>query len=57
MNERKYMQRLRNETSRVRKCERQTETEESKLNCEDDRIQETLENAKNRNVTIKGKGK
>lgn len=43
---------LRIEKWDLRKCQR-TETEESKLNCEDDRLQETRENTRNRKVAIK----
>jgi hypothetical protein len=45
---------LRNEKWKLRRCERQTEMEER---CEDDRLQETRENTRNRKVTINLKGK
>jgi hypothetical protein len=61
MNERKYTQGLRvllrNEKWELRKCERQTKTEQNKLKCEDDRLQETRENTRKREVTIKLKRK
>ena len=48
---------LRNEWWKLRKRERQTETEENKVNCEDDRLQETTENTRNGKVTIELKRK
>jgi hypothetical protein len=43
---------LRNETWKVGKCERQTETEENKSNFEYDRLLGTRENSRNKKVTI-----